>query len=334
MTMRDGLRYANTGMSVRTWLKFICYAVWLGTSSAAMPQAYPSKPVRLIVPFPPGGGFDAIGRPFAERLGPLLGQPIVIDYRPGASGNIGASAAARSGHDGYTLLLGNDFLALNAALSGTPGYDPVADFSAVGMIGTVPTVLAINPLLAARDFRQLVSLSRSKPLNFGSPAPGSVGHLLGELMNLEDLVKMMHVPYKGSGPAVTDTVGGVLDAVIVPWPSVSSFVRAGKLRAIGSFSPRRPPSVPDIPTIAEAGGPDITGDVWYGTFAPAGTPDAVVRRLSEASFSVLSQAQLADALRSAGFEPAPGSPADLAARLKGDIEKWGRLAKAARIQKE
>jgi tripartite-type tricarboxylate transporter receptor subunit TctC len=328
------MKGGSTRSSTLARLALACLFAWLVAAAAAMAQAYPSKPIRLIVPFPPGGGFDAIGRPFAERLGPLLGQPIVIDYRSGASGNIGAAAAARAAHDGYTLLLGNDFLALNAALSGTPGYDPVADLSAVGMVGTVPTVLVINPALAARDFRQLAGLSRAKPLNFGSPAPGSVGHLLGELMNLEDTVKMMHVPYKGSGPAVTDTIGGVLDAVIVPWPSVSAFVKAGKLRVIGTFSPQRPPSLPDIPTIAEAGGPGITGDVWYGTFAPAGTSDAVIRRLNEASLSVLRQTQLADTLRNAGFEPAPGSPADLAARLKGDIEKWGRLAKAAKLQKE
>jgi tripartite-type tricarboxylate transporter receptor subunit TctC len=329
-----GIRFAGTAASARSWLVLICFLGWLGAASAALAQAYPSKPVRLIVPFPPGGGFDAIGRPFAERVGPVLGQAIVIDYRPGASGNIGAAAAARSAPDGYTLLLGNDFLALNAALSGTPGYDAVADLAAVGMIGTVPTVLVINPALAARDFRQLASLSKAKPLNFGSPAPGSVGHLLGELMNLEDTVKMVHVPYKGSGPAVTDTVGGIIDAVIVTLPSVSAFIRAGKLRAIGSFSLRRPSAVPDMPTIAEAGGPAATGDVWYGIFAPGGTPEAVIRRLSEASVAVLRQAQLADTLRNAGFEPAPGSPAELAAQLKGDIEKWGRLARAAGVGKE
>ena len=315
------------------FLLFACIAL-LAPLGLAQAQGYPAKPIRLIVPFPPGGGFDAIGRPFAERLGPALGQSIIVDNRPGASGNIGASAAAKSAPDGYTLLLGNDFLALNVILSATPGYDAVADFTPVGMVGTVPNVLVINPGIAAQDLKQLMALSRAKPLNFGSPAPGSVGHLLGELMNLENIVKMVHIPYKGSAPAVTDTMGGTLDAVITTLPSVSSFVRAGKLRAIGTFSARRSPTMPDLPTIAEAGGPSATGEVWYGVFAPAGTPDAIVRRINESAVGVLKQTEMIETLRKAGFEPAPGTPAALGAQLKGDIEKWGRLAKAANVKKE
>lgn len=303
-------------------------------AGSAIAQSYPVKPVRLIVPFPPGGGFDAIGRPYAERLGPALGQPIIVENRPGASGNIGATAAAKSAPDGYTLLLGNDFMPLNVVLSGNPGYDAIADFSPVSLVGTVPNVLVINPALPARDLKQLMAISKNKPLNFGSAAPGSVGHLLGELLNLEDVVKMVHIPYKGSAPAVTDTVGGTLDAVITTLPSVSSFVRAGKLRAIGTFSARRSPVMPEMPTIAEAGGPTATGDVWYGVFAPAGTPQPIVQRVNEATGNVLRQPELIEALRKAGFEPSPSTPAALAAQMKGDIEKWGRLAKAAKVQKE
>lgn len=300
----------------------------------AFAQAYPVKPVRLIVPFPPGGGFDAIGRPYAERLGVALGQTIIIDNRPGASGNIGASAAAKSAPDGYTLLLGNDFMPLNVVLSANPGYDAVADFTPVSLVGTVPNVLVINPALAPRDLKQLMVFSKAKPLNFGSAAPGSVGHLLGELLNLEDIVKMVHIPYKGSAPAVTDTVGGTLDAVITTLPSVSSFVRAGKLRAIGSFSAKRSPAMPEMPTIAEAGGPGATGEVWYGVFAPSATPQQIVQRVNEATVTVLKQPELIETLRKAGFEPTPSTPAALATQLKGDIEKWSRLAKAAKVQKE
>ena len=310
------------------------FLITVSLNGAAIAQAYPVKPVRLIVPFPPGGGFDAIGRPYAERLGTALGQNIIVDNRPGASGNIGAMAVAKSAPDGYTLLLGNDFMPLNVVLSANPGYDAVADFAPISLVGTVPNVLVINPVLPARDLKQLMVASRNKPLNFGSAAPGSVGHLLGELLNLADIVKMVHIPYKGSVPAVTDTVGGTLDAVITTLPSVSAFVRAGKLRAIGTFSARRSPAMPDMPTIAEAGGPSTTGEVWYGVFAPTATSEAVIRRVNEATVMVLKQPELIEALRKAGFEPTSSTPAGLSAQIKGDIEKWGRLAKAANVKKE
>ena len=294
-------------------------------------QGYPVKPIRLIVPFPPGGSLDAIARPAGERLGSVLGQPIIIENRAGASGNIGAAAAARSAPDGYTLLLGNDFLSLNMALSNSPGYDALVDLAPVSLLATVQTVLVINPALPARDFRQLAVLSKTKPLNYGSPAPGSVGHLLGEMMNLDATMKMVHIPYKGTGPAITDTVGGAIDAVITTLPGVATLVRAGKLRAIGVFSARRPGSMSDLPTITEGGGPAEAADVWYGLLVPGATPPALIRRLNQASVDVLNQPEMADTLRKAGFEPESSTPAALGARLKSDIDKWGRLAMAVKI---
>ena len=304
------------------------YLVAVGLCNA---QSFPTKPIHLVVPFPPGGSFDAIARPVGERLGAMLGQPFIIENRAGAAGNIGAAAVARAAADGYTLLLGNDFLSLNAALGTANNYDALKDFAPIGFLATVQTVLAINPLIGARDFKELAALSQSKPLNYGSPAPGSVGHLLGEKMNLGGTVKMVHIPYKGTGPAVTDTLGGIIDGVITPLPGVASMIKAGKLHGIGVFGTRRPESMPDLPTIVEMGGPADTGDVWYGLFAPAGTPDPVIRRLSQASADALRQPELLDALRKAGFEPGSSTPAALGARLREDIDKWGRLVKAVRI---
>lgn len=275
---------------------------------------------------------DAIGRPVGERLGSLLGQSIIIENRAGASGNIGAAAVARAAPDGYTLLLGNDFLSLNMALSNSPGYDALADLAPIGFLATVQNVLAINPAVPARDFKQLAVLSKTKPLNYGTPAPGSVGHLLGEMMNLNDTMKMVHIPYKGTGPAVTDAMGGAIEAVITPLPGVAPLLRAGKLRAIGVFSARRPASMPELPTIAEAGGPAGAADVWYGLFVPVATPPALIRRLNQASVDALNQPELLQVLRKAGFEPESSTPVDLGARLKGDIEKWGRLAKALSLE--
>ena len=318
-------------------MKTVLCAAVVAFSAITVPawsQAFPAKPVRLIVPFPPGGGFDAIGRPFAEKLSGVLGQPVIVDNRAGASGNIGATAAARAPADGYTLLLGNDFLALNVVLSADPGYNALTDIVPVSFVGTVPTVIAINPALPARDLKQLMAHSKIKALNFGTSAPGSVGHLLGEQMNLSGVMKMVHVPYKGSGPAVADTIGGTIDAVITTLPSVAAQIRGGKLRGIGVFSARRASSMPDLPTVAESGGPDEVADVWYGLFSRTGTPPAVLQRLNQASVEALAQPELIEALRKAGFEPGSSTPAMLGARLKGDVERWTRVAKAVDIRKE
>lgn len=303
-------------------------------SADAFAQAYPSRAVRLILPFPPGGGFDAVGRPFAEKLSSLLGQPVIVENRPGAAGNVGADVALGAPADGYTLLLANDFLAINPATLKSTRYDPVKDFAPITRVGTVPLALAVNPGLAAANLKEVIALSRLKPLTFGTPGVGSTPHLVGELLNLEGVWQVRHIPYKGSMPAITDTVSGQVDSVLTTLSSLAPHIRAGRLRGIAVLSARRAGVLPDLPTFSEAGVAAIDADLWYALFAPAGTPDPALRRLHEASVQALAQPDLIERLQKAGYEPGSSTPAALAALLKADLEKWRRVVRDAKIQAE
>ncbi len=316
---------------MKRWLAFLVLSL---TVFAAWGQTYPSRPVRLIVPFPPGGGFDGIARPFAEKLGSLLGQALVIENRAGAAGNIGAEVAARAAPDGYTLLFANDFLATNPPMLKSTAYDPLKDFVPITRVGTVATALVTHPSVPASNLKELMALSKTRPLNFGTPGVGSVPHLVGELMNLEGVMRLVHVPYKGSGPAITDGLGGQIDIVITTLSSLAPHIRAGKLRGIGVIGPNRAGFMPDLPTFGEAGGPPINADIWYGLFAPAGTPEPALRRLHEASVQALAEPDLLERLRKAGYDPGSSTPEALGTLLRNDLEKWRRVVNDAKIPRE
>ncbi len=221
----------------------------------AQAQSYPSRPIRMIVPFPPGGGFDAIARPFTEKLAPILGQPVLIENRPGAGGNIGAEVAARSAPDGYTLFFANDFLTTNPAMYASLRYDPLKDFVAITKVGTVPVAIAVHPSVQAKNLKELMALSKTRPLNFGTPGIGTAPHLFGELLNLTTDLKLVHVPYKGSGPAIADALGGQIEIVITPIANLAQHIRAGKLRGIAVLSSKRAAIMPELPTFTEEGIP-------------------------------------------------------------------------------
>ena len=295
---------------------------------------YPAKPVRMIVPFPPGGGFDGIARPFAEKLGAALGQPIVVENKPGAAGNVGAAFAAQQPADGYTLLFANDFLATNPPMYKAPGYDPLKDFMPISRVGTTPTAIAANPNVQAKDAKELGALSKRKPLNFGTPGMGSVPHLVGELINLEGAMALVHVPYKGTGPAITDTIGGQIELVITTLSSLTPHIRAGKLRGIAVVQPKRASGMPQLPTLAESGVPAISAEIWYGLFVPAGVAPDIRRRLHEASVQALAQPDLVERLQKAGYEVGSSSPEALGALLKSELAKWTRVVAEAKIPRE
>lgn len=297
-------------------------------------QEFPTRPIRMIVPFPPGGGMDGIARPLAEKMAALLGQPVVLENRSGASGNVGAEAAARTPADGYTLMFANDFLATNPAMYKAIGFDPLRDFTPLARAATVQMVIVTPGGSAAKSFSELAAQSRTKPLSFGTPGVGSVPHLLGELLNLEGHVRLLHVPYKGSAPAVADAVGSQIDAVLSTMPSVATHVRTGKLRGIAVTSDRRSEALPDVPTLAEAGVPGITADIWYGLFARAGTPEPVLRRLQAATAQALAQPDLTERLKKAGYEPSVATPEAFAAQLRADLERWRRVVRDAKIPTE
>ena len=300
----------------------------------AQAPVYPSKVVRMVVPFPPGGGFDGIARPYAEKLSAILGQPVVLDYRAGAGGNIGVEHAAKSTPDGHTLLVANVSMTTSPAMWKTIGYDAVNDFAPISRIGVVSSAFAINPALPAKDLKELAALSKVKPLNFASPGVGTSSHLIGEMMNIEGILSLVHIPYKGTAPAVADALGGQLDAVMVPLVSLAPHIKSGKLRGIAVSSAVRVPILPELPTFAESGYPQVQSDTWYAVFAPAGTPEAVVRRLHDATVQVLAQQDLIDRLRKTGYEPGASTPEALGALVKSEVARWNRMATVAKIPRQ
>lgn len=320
-------------MRCRCLILAVVLAALTGSAQAQAP-AYPSKIIRLVVPFPPGGGFDGIGRPFAEKLGAILGQPVVMDYRPGAGGNIGVEFAARAIADGYTLLIANVSMTTNPAMWKTLNYDVVADFAPITRIGSVSSALAIHPAVPAKDLQALRALSMHKPLNFASPGVGTSSHLIGEMMNLEGILKLVHIPYKGTAPAVADAPGGQLDAVMAPLVSLAPHIRAGKLRGIAVSSANRVSLLPELPTFVEAGFPQVQSDTWYALFAPAGTPEAVLKRVHAAAVQAIADPEVIERLKKTGYEPGSSTPVALAVLVKSELARWSKLAAEAKIPKQ
>ncbi len=303
-------------------------------SGWAQAPAYPAKIVRIVIPFPTGGGFDGIARPFSERLGAILGQPVVLDFRPGAGSTIGTEYVARAAADGYTLLVGNVAMTSTPAMWKTLNYDVVSDFAPITRLGFVSSALAIHPSVPARDLKELMALSKLKPITFGTPGVGTVAHLMGEMMNLEGSLHLRHISYKGSAQAITDAIGGHLDAVMLPLQLLVPHIRAGRLRGIAGFSPKRVALLPELPTFVETGFPQVQYETWYALFAPAGTPEAVLKRLHEASVQVLAQPGVIEQLRKAGYEPGSSTPEALAALVKSEVIRWNRMATEAKIPKQ
>ena len=246
-------------------------AAWMASAvPRAWAQDFPSHAISMVVPFPPGGGFDTIARPFSDRLGRLLGQTVIVDNRPGGGGNMGTDIVARAPADGYTLLFANDFLATNPSVNrSNVRYDPLKDFVPVSMIGTTQVVMAVRPDFPAKNFEELVALSKRKSLSYGTPGAGTSPHLVGEYLSTISPLKSLHVPYKGTAPAVNDAMGGQIDMVYATSPSVATQIAAGKLRGMAVFGAQRSTQLPDVPTLKEIGGPSVDYEVWYCLLAPA-----------------------------------------------------------------
>lgn len=303
---------------------------------AAQAQGYPSKPVRVIVPFAPGGPADAVARVLGQELAGSLGQPFVIENKAGASGNIGVEAIAKAEPDGYTLGIvpvGN--VAVNPSLFPALAYK-AADLQPVIMLATVENVLAVNADVPVKSLAELLALARQKPgtLSFASPGAGSQAHLAGELMALNADVQLIHVPYKGIGPAINDLVGGQVAMMFGAMSAVLPHVKSGKLRALGVASLKRSATMPELPTIAEQGLPGFEAVSWYALMAPVGAPDAVVNRLNAESADVLGKLQLKEKFAGLGMAPGGGKPQELAATIQTETRRWSGLIKQKNIQPE
>jgi tripartite-type tricarboxylate transporter receptor subunit TctC len=298
-------------------------------------QSYPSKPVRMIVPYPPGGGNDTFGRLFAAKLGERTGQPFVVENRPGAGTMIGTEAAAKSAPDGYTILLSSIAThALSPNLYSRVPYDPLKDFAPITLLGIAPTVLVINQDLPAKSLQELISLAKSKPgaLAYASGGNGTPPHINAEVFKAVAGVDLLHVAYKGGGPALTDLMAGRVHVMLDTAASAMPHVRGGKLRALALSAPKRSAEYPDLPTFGEAGLPQYDTNAWYSMHAPAGTPADIVRRLNRELVAILKDPDILARFKQLSTEPVGNSPEEFGAFVKAELDKYARVIKAAGIR--
>jgi tripartite-type tricarboxylate transporter receptor subunit TctC len=301
-------------------------------SAPAFSQSFPSRPVRFVVPFSPGGSVDTLARTFSPKLADALGQQIVVDNRPGGNGDIGMLIVARAPADGHTIVLGYIAnLAIAPSLQAKMPYDPVKDFAPITQPASSPNVLTAHPSVPAKNLKELIALAKASPgkLSFASTGVASVGHLTGELINNLAGIKITHVPYKGSGQAVTDILGGHVNIMYSGFSSTLAHIKAGKLRALAVTGPKRSPALSEVPTIAEQGFPGVEATAWYGVLAPAGTPKPVITRLHGDLVKILKQPDVVQRLDGLGFEIAATTPEQFGAYIRSEIKKWAKVVKAS-----
>jgi tripartite-type tricarboxylate transporter receptor subunit TctC len=309
-----------------------CATIW---GDAALGQVFPSKPVRLIVPFPPGGTTDTMSRVIAAELSDPLGQQVIIDNRPGAGGTLGTGIAAKSPADGHSILLGTiSTLAIAPNFYSNLGYDPIDSFAPISLIARLPFLIYVNASVPAHSLQELIDLARSKPglLNFASPGNGTLPQVAGETFKAMASVDLVHVPYKGDAPAITDLISGQVQVMFDGLGPYRPYVQAGKLKVLAAASPRRHPLLPDVPTAAEAGLPGYEVAAWFGFLAPKGTPAEIISRLSTDISRVLRKSEVREALSMRGIDPGGSSPDEFSALIRDEIAKWSRAAKASGLR--
>ncbi len=323
---------------MRNW-KVPCLAVAMALAApcAASAQDYPSRPVVLVSPFPPGGSVSLVARVVAEKMSETLGQSIVVENRGGAGGTIGARYVAKSAADGYTLLLGyTGTLAIGPSLYTNAGFEPRKDFAAVGRIGSAPTMLVVHPSLPVHSVGELIAYAKANPgkLNYGSAGIGTVGHLAGELFGSMAGIELTHVPYKGTGPAITDLLGGHIPMMFTPIPTAHGQAESGLLRALAVTSAQRSSLLPDLPTVAESGLPGYEAALRYGLVAPAGTPRAIVERLNKELRLALAAEDVRQRLAADGAEVLPSTPEEYAADIDREEATWSKVVNALGLKGE
>lgn len=310
-------------------------AVLLATTGwAAQADTFPSKPIRFVVPYPPGGASDVTARLIADKLGPMLGQPVIVENRPGANGIVALEAVAKSPADGYTILMGNvGPNAINAGLYPRLPYDPLKSFAPIMLTTTVPIVLVVNPASGITNTQQLIALAKASPgkVKFASGGPGSATHLTGELFKDKAGIDIVHVPYKGDVPAMTDVMGGHVNFTFATAIAAAPFIAQGRLRALATASKARPASLAQYPTVAEAGVTDFESTSWGGVLAPAGTPQPVIALLNDRLAKVMALPELREKLEKMGVEIVSGPPEQFAGYLQSEIVKWTAVIKTAGV---
>ena len=312
-------------------MRLLAAALALLVSAAVHAQTYPAKPIRFVVPFPPGNAGDLMARMLAEKLTASMKQTVIVDNRPGAGGNIGTVAAARSAKDGYTVLMTiSSAQAINPALYKAPGFDPVKDFAPIALVGSVPNVLVVHPSFPAKTLDDFLKLVKAQPgkFQYASAGNGTLNHLLGEMLKTTAGVDMQHIPYKGVAPALNDLIGGQVPIAFASLPSVLAHLKSGRLVALGVSSPKRSPALPDVPAIGEKV-PGYSGTLWAGLFVPRGVPADVETKLQQAMTKVLADEKTKELLVQQGVELANATPAQFATQLQEDIARWAKIVKAS-----
>lgn len=307
----------------------------LSAGTALSAEPYPVKPIRMIVGFAPGGGTDLTARPVAQKLSELLGQQVIVENRPGAGGNIATEQVARAAPDGYTLLMGTiASLAINPSLYGNLRFDPETDLAPVIQVVDATNVLALHPSVPANSVKELVALAKEKSLSAGSSGVGATGHLAIELFNLMTGVKLVHVPYKGGGPAMSDLVGGQVNLIFATAASAVPHLKSGRIKGIAVTTAKRSALLPDLPTVAEAGLAGFDANNWYGLVVPAKTPRAIIDQLNAEVTKILAMPDVKTALFNQGLDAAPGTPEQFGAYIKSERAKWARVIKESGAKAE
>lgn len=319
--------------ALRRLINLAMVLVWWGPIGAMHPgaqaQEYPSKPIRLVVPFPPGGTTDIIARALGQKMSEALKQPVVVDNRPGGGANIGAEVVVKSPADGYTLLMASTIHTINPSLYPVLSYDPVRDFTPITLLAETAQVLAVHPSVPARSLAELIALLKQggNPLNYSSAGNGSQPHLTTELFKTMTGTSMVHIPYKGGPQAMTDLIAGQVALSFATAPSAVPHAKSGKIRALGVSSARRIPALPDVPTIAEAGLPGFQASGFQGMVGPAGLPAAIVDRLNAIVVQIVREPAMSKYLADQGADPITSTPAEYAAQIRAEVAKWAKVVK-------
>jgi tripartite-type tricarboxylate transporter receptor subunit TctC len=326
----------NTVAVTLLFLTSLCTGALAQTTAPGGKQAYPVKPIRLVVPFPAGASSDVVGRMLAQKMAEQMGEQVIADNRAGVGGNLGIAVAAKAPPDGYTIVIVTSSIAVSPWLYANPGYDAVKDLAPIARLTSIPNVLIVHPSVPAKTLRQFVNLARTRPgkLNYGSGGAGTTNHLANELLKHLEKIDIVHVPYKGVTQAMTAMMGGEVDEVVMPVTTAIPQIRAGRVRPLAVLTEQRIPTLPDVPTGIEAGVPGFTMPLWYGMFAPAGTPRDVVSRLNSELVKALEAPDMRERLATLGVDPWPGTPEQLGQLLRKDVEIYGAIVRSAGLPKQ
>jgi tripartite-type tricarboxylate transporter receptor subunit TctC len=308
-----------------------CAVAALVGAAPAQAQSYPAKPVRLVLPFPPGGGTDILGRILAQKLGDELGQQVIAENRPGAGGNVGAEYTVRQSPDGYTIVLCSPSISISPSLYKKLSYDPARDLTPISLVASIPNLLVVHPSVPAKSLKEFAALARKNPgkLNFGSGGAGTTNDLGARYFIAENKLDIVMIPHKGANQAQTALLSGEVDVLVIGTAAAAPFVKAGKLRALAALGDKRDPEVPDVPTVAEAGMPWFTVNTWYGVLAPAGTQGPVINRLNAAFVKILNDPATRKLLAARGADPLTSTPDEFARFIKSETERWGKVVRAS-----